>query len=79
MLIDLRSKDKPTRTTPEQSARRIARAKLSCMTIRALGDFAREHGISLAAAPTKQDMVDEVMRHYGKSWGPRKEGNGKAD
>jgi hypothetical protein len=44
-----------------------------------LGDFAREHGISLAAAPTKQEMVDEVMRHYGKSWGPRKEGNEKAD
>lgn len=75
MLIDLRSKkekqEKPM--TAKQRELSLVRAKLSCMTVRQLREFARDNHISLGGESSKQGLITEMMGQYGHQWGPKKE------
>ena len=76
MIIDLRSKRKQRPTehvTPKKTEEDLIRAKLSCMTVRNLRQFARDRGISLGYVHRKEDIISEIMCYYGKTWGPKKE------
>jgi len=74
LIIDLRSKRKQRPTehvTPKKTEEDLIRAKLSCMSVRNLRQFARDRHISLAGASRKDAILDEIMGQYGHQWGAR--------